>query len=37
MPGRPLAALLDEHWQLGFTKNEDSTNGILVETMPQEN
>ena len=25
------ATLLDEHWQLGFTKNEDSPNGILVE------
>lgn len=26
------ATLLDEHWQLGFTKNEDSPNGILVES-----
>ena len=25
------ATLLDEHWQLWFTKNEDSPNGILVE------
>lgn len=35
MPGRKWsvheATLLDEHWQLGFTKNEDSPNGILVE------